>query len=124
MEEMKIIFPNNKEVNALYKGFTIKTDQNDSAPAPFDLFLASLGTCSGIYVLNFIKNRKLSTEGLEINMSFQKDEKTRQMTKINMDIKLPKDFPPQYKDAIIKSANLCPVKKHLHTPPEFEIKTN
>jgi uncharacterized OsmC-like protein len=56
--DMKIYFPGNKRVYANYGGFTIETDQpargggDDSAPAPFDLFLASIGTCAGIYALN------------------------------------------------------------------------
>ena len=32
---------------------------------------------------------------------------------------LPKDFPPQYKNELKKSAELCTVKQHLMTPPEF-----
>lgn len=64
---MEIIFPGGKKVNALYKGFTIETDQSKSdegeasAPAPFDLFLASIGTCAGIYVIRFFEKRELST---------------------------------------------------------------
>ena len=53
--DMKVYFPGGKRVYADYGGFTIETDQpargggDDSAPAPFDLFLASIGTCAGIY---------------------------------------------------------------------------
>ncbi|MDA8242639.1 MAG: osmotically inducible protein OsmC, partial [Elusimicrobia bacterium] len=59
MSEMEITFPGGKKVNALWHGFEIATDQpkssggDNSAPAPFDLFLASLGTCAGIFVLGF-----------------------------------------------------------------------
>ena len=47
------------KVDAEYRGFTIKTDQpfheggEGRRPAPFDLFLASLATCAGFYVLAF-----------------------------------------------------------------------
>ena len=54
--EMEIFFEGNKKVSANLNGTIIRTDQplqaggNGSAPAPFDLFLASIGTCAGIYV--------------------------------------------------------------------------
>jgi ribosomal protein S12 methylthiotransferase accessory factor len=37
-----------------------------------------------------------------------------------MTLTVPPDFPEKYIPAIIKSMNLCYVKKHLHEPPEFE----
>ena len=51
--EMEISFPGGQKVDAQYRGLTIKTDQpvedggDESAPTPFSLFLASLGTCAG-----------------------------------------------------------------------------
>ena len=51
--EMEITFPGGARVDANFGGFTIKTDQPPvaSAPTPFATFLASIGTCPGIYVL-------------------------------------------------------------------------
>ena len=54
--EMKIYSGGGKQVLADYEGFTIRTDQpvkdggEGSAPEPFSLFLASLGTCAGQFV--------------------------------------------------------------------------
>jgi putative redox protein len=48
--QMEISFPGGQKVDAQYSGFTIHTDQpvedggDGSAPTPFSLFLASLGT--------------------------------------------------------------------------------
>ena len=130
MSEMKIIFPEGKKVNALYNGFTIETDQEKesggqgSALEPFDLFLASLGTCAGVYILNFIQNRKFSTEGLEVTLQSEYDEELHLVTKVIMNITLPKDFPTKYEKALIRSAQLCSVKRHLKSIIQFEIKTN
>jgi ribosomal protein S12 methylthiotransferase accessory factor len=35
-------------------------------------------------------------------------------------INLSTDFPEKYTSALIKSMNLCEVKKHLEQPPQFE----
>jgi len=124
---MEITFGGNKKINASFHGFEIKTDQpesaggNNSAPTPFDLFLASLGTCAGIFAVGFLQSRNLSTEGFKINLSFDWDETSHLVKKVGMRITLPKGFPQQYKAALIKSTELCTVKRHLANPPEFEI---
>lgn len=57
--EIKITFPGGKKVNAEMGGMVIPTDQSiedggeGTAPSPLSYFLASLGTCAGIYVLSF-----------------------------------------------------------------------
>ena len=35
--------------------------------------------------------------------------------------KLSKDFPEKYKRAVLRSAELCTVKKHLENPPQITI---
>jgi ribosomal protein S12 methylthiotransferase accessory factor len=130
MKEMKIYFPGGKKVYADFKGFTHKTDQPNyaggegSAPVPFELFLASLGTCAGIFILGFCQNRGIDTEGIEIIQTHQVDPNTHMVKKVNMEIKLPPSFPGKYKKAVIQSASLCAVKKHMETPPEFNITTS
>ncbi|MBI5645417.1 MAG: OsmC family protein [Ignavibacteriae bacterium] len=127
--DMKIVFPGNKKVHALYNGFEISTDQpmagggDGSAPTPFDTFLASLGTCAGIYVLGFCQQRGLSTEGIELTQRMHFDPLKRMIGRIDIEISVPPDFPEKYRDALVNAASLCAVKKHMQDPPEFEIST-
>ena len=123
---MEISFPGGKKVDADFKGFTIKTDQGEkdggegSAPTPSFLFLASLGTCAGLYALNFCEKRKIDTTQLKLSLEFKTHKKTNMVEKIRLKLTLPPDFPDKYRPAIIKAVDLCYVKKHLHEPPEFE----
>jgi ribosomal protein S12 methylthiotransferase accessory factor len=123
---MEISFPGGKRVDAVFKGFTIKTDQVEkdggegSAPTPTYLFFTSLGTCAGIYALNFCDKRKIDTKDLRLVLDFKSNKKTHMVEKIRMTLTLPPDFPEKYIPAIIKAMDLCYVKKHLHEPPEFE----
>ena len=70
--EMKISFSGGKKVDADYKGFTIKTDQpkheggTGSTPEPFSLFIASIGTCIGSYVLSFCQKRNIPTDNINL----------------------------------------------------------
>lgn len=127
--DMKITFPGGKKVNAEFNGFTHKTNQaitsggEGSAPEPFALFLASIGTCAGIYVLGFCQQRGIDTKGMEIIQSMNFNLTSGMIDKIELNIVLPDGFPDKYKKAVINSANLCAVKKHLETPPQFSIIT-
>ena len=125
--KMEIFFDGNKKVNASVHGQIIKTDKpvasggDASAPAPFDLFLASIGTCAGIYIKGFCDQRHIDAENITITQTMEFNPETRMVAKISLDIQLPPDFPEKYKDALINAANLCAVKKHLLNPPEIEV---
>jgi ribosomal protein S12 methylthiotransferase accessory factor len=123
--EMQIVFPGGARVDAITgDGALITTDQDGSAPAPFGLFLASIGTCAGIYVLSFCQQRGLPTENLCIVQRMNRNPVTHMVDHIELDIQLPPGFPEQYKDAVVRSAQLCAVKKHLENPPEFDVHTS
>ncbi len=127
--DMTVTFPGNKKVNAEYKGFTIETDQarhgggDGSAPAPFDLFLASIGTCGGIYVVYFCEKRNIPLDNIRIVQKWDRNPETRMIEKIVLEIELPPDFPDRYRDALVKAVDLCTVKKHIINNPGFEIRT-
>jgi putative redox protein len=125
--DMEIVFPGGQKVDTLYKGFTIRTDQpkhaggEGSAPAPFDLFLASLGTCTGIYVLNFCQERSIPADRIRLVLNTERNRQTRMIRKIKIEIQLPAGFPAKYKEAVVKAAELCTVTKHLFNPPEMVV---
>jgi uncharacterized OsmC-like protein len=126
---MKIYFPGGKKVFAEYNGFTHKTDQpkesggENSAPSPFEFFLASLGTCAGFYVLSFCQQRGIDPAAIEISQFFERDPQTHLITMVNIEIILPAAFPEKYRAAVIQAAQLCTVKKHLEHPPKFNLFT-
>jgi len=123
--EILIDFPGGSRVDAHLKHFTIPTDQPPAAtaPMPFDLFLASIGTCAGIYILGFCKQRGLSTEGIQIVQRMHSNPATGMIEQIDLEILIPPTFPEKYRDSLIRSADLCKVKKHMEQPPRFNITT-
>ena len=126
--EMEIRFPGGKKVEALFNDFTVKTDQpvvdggSGSAPSPFDLFLASIGTCTGYYVLSFCQKNNIPTQNITLHASMQRNKKTHLVEHCIITIHVPKDFPKKYENAVIKSAEVCTVKRHLASPPTIDIK--
>jgi ribosomal protein S12 methylthiotransferase accessory factor len=123
--EMNIDFPGGARVDAHFGSFTVATDQPPaaSAPSPFELFLASIGTCAGIYVLGFCNKRNLPAEGIRIVERVHRDPLSGMVGKIELEIQVPPSFPAKYRDSLIHSAELCAVKKHLEKPPKFDITT-
>ena len=122
--EMEIVFPGGARVDAVMGDMVIKTDQDGSAPAPFGLFLASIGTCAGIYVLSFCKQRGLPTDGVRIVQRMDRNPLTGMIGNVELDIQVPPDFPEKYKEALVRSAAQCAVKKHLENPPVFDVHTS
>jgi len=124
--EMEITFPGGARVDANFGGGTVRTDQPPaaSAPTPFATFLASIGTCAGIYVLGFCQQRGIPTKDIKIVQRMHGDRMTGLIGQIELDIQLPPDFPEKYKGAVIRSAEQCAVKKHFEYPPTFNITTS
>jgi ribosomal protein S12 methylthiotransferase accessory factor len=127
--EIIVDFPGGARVDAHFNQFSVKTDQpamgggSGSAPTPFAVFLSSLGTCAGIYVLGFCRQRGLPTDGIRIIQHMQNNSMTGMISKIKMEIQVPPSFPEKYRPSLIKSAELCAVKKLMENPPKFEIIT-
>jgi putative redox protein len=125
----EITFPGGVQVNARYEDFVMPTDQpeqnggQNSAPAPFDLFLASLGTCAGFYALRFCQERKLSTTGMRLELTNEHNAETNRLEKVKMVLHVPEDFPEKYRRVVLRAMNQCSVKKAILDPPEIELLT-
>ena len=123
--DMIIDFPCRACVDAHFCPFTVHTDQPPvaSAPTPFDTFLASIGTCAGIYVLGFCQQRGLPTDGLRIIERAHNDPQRGMVGKIDLEIQVPPTFPEKYLPSLVRAAELCAVKKHFEQPPVIDVVT-
>ncbi len=127
--EITVTFPGNKLTSAQVGSHTVLTDQSVMAggdgtyPAPFSLFLTSLVSCAGIYVIYFCEKRDISLDGIKVVQRDERDSVTHRVTKITLEIVLPPDFPEKYRNALLHTVDLCAVKKTMLDPPEFEMTT-
>ena len=125
--EISVAFTGGRKVEAQFGAHRVVTDQpktsggEGTAPAPFQLFLASIATCAAYYVLDFCTHRGISLEGLSLTQKSELDPETRDLTKVAIYINVPKDFPEKYHDALIRVAKLCKVKKSIEKAPEMPI---
>ena len=127
MQTVAVAFPGGKRVDVEIGEFMLQTDQSKknggdgAAPEPFDLFLASLASCAGIYALNFCQARKISSDGIALKMHCQRDEKQKMITRATFQLTLPQGFPDKYQTGIVRAMELCTVKRHMQNAPEFAI---
>jgi ribosomal protein S12 methylthiotransferase accessory factor len=125
--EMTIDFPGGARVDAHFGGFVVPTDQppsgggESSAPTPLATFLSTIGTCAGIYVLGFCRQRGISTEGIRLVQRMQTDPVTHLVRDVHVTIELPEGFPAKYADAVVRAAEQCAVKKHFEHPPTISV---
>jgi putative redox protein len=127
MERIEVTFPGGKRVDARVGSYVVHTDQpveaggGGSAIAPFDLFLASLATCAGAYVLGFCQARGLSTDGIALCQVVDVDPATKLPSCIRVELRLPPSFPDKYRAAIVRAAEGCKVKKTIAAAPLIDV---
>ena len=130
--DINVSFPGGKKVDAQFNDFTIQTDQpiadggGGTAPAPYILFLSSLATCAGIYVLGFCQAREIDTTGISITQSHEfvaDGPKAKRLGKVGIQINVPPSFPQKHYATLVRVAEQCAVKKVLENPPEFVVET-
>ncbi len=125
IEHIEVGFPGGQRVDARVREFTIATDQtpehggDGSAPQPYEVFLASIATCAGIYALKFCQTRKIPTDGLSLTLDWQGNQVDPASAQALLRLTLPEGFPERYREGIVRAMDLCAVKRTIQVPPRF-----
>jgi len=122
-----VSFPGGMRVEAAYKDYVIKTDQpadeggQGTAPSPFDLFLSSIAACAGYYLLAFCRERGIAADRAGVLMTMARDQETKMISDIGLELRLPPGFPEKYTAAVVRAVDSCTVKKHILQAPDFKV---
>lgn len=126
MAMIEVAFPGGKKVDAKVAGHSIPTDQSlrnggeNAAPEPFQLFLASIATCAGIYAKVFCDGRDLpAPHRLDMDIARRADGI---LSRLDLVLHVDADFPAKYEAAIIRAMESCAVKKQLREEIEISIR--
>lgn len=126
--EIVVTLPGGRRIDAQIGSHVIHTDQpldnggDDTASSPFELFLASVGTCAGIFVQGFCQKRGLPFEKIRIIERPSFDD-SGALRSVDLDVQLPSDFPEKYRDALVRVVDQCSVKRAIQAQPEFRVQT-
>ena len=124
--EIEVTLPGGRRIDARVGEFVVHTDQprdkggGGSAPSPFDLFLASLGTCAGIFVQGFCAQREIPFEEIRITEKVEFDD-AGVLSRVDLKLDLPDGFPEKYREALLKVVEQCSVKKAIAAQPKFDV---
>jgi ribosomal protein S12 methylthiotransferase accessory factor len=125
--EIVVTIPGGRRVDAQLGKHLVRTDQpvdnggEDSAPSPFQHFLAAIGTCAGIFIQGFCQKRGLPTDGIRIveRPSYAEDGT---LSRVDLDIQVPASFPEKYREALVRVADQCSVKRAIQAQPVFQVR--
>ncbi len=126
--ELKVTLEGNKKVSTHIGDHLIMTDQpeksggSNTAPAPYDLFLASIATCAGFYVQSYCDNKNIDCSGIEITLKAKRDDK-KVINGFVTTIHVPEEIPEKLHGVLKKVASQCAVKKTIMNNPDFIVET-
>jgi putative redox protein len=118
-----------KQVSTQIRGHNILTDQpleaggQNQAPAPYDLFLASIGTCAGYYIQAYCQSKEIDPAGIRLTLALKRDPETRAVTGFLTTIFVPPTLPEKLHPVLERVAAQCAVKKTIMAHPDFEMRT-
>ncbi len=101
-------------------------------PTPYDLLMASLGTCTAMTLRMYADFKKLPLEAVEVHLSYAKEhaedceksahEKPLKIDTFYRDIELIGELTNVQKEKLLQIANRCPVHKTLLLTIEIKTK--
>jgi putative redox protein len=78
-----------------------------------------------VYVTDFCNHRNIPTDTITLTQSaeFTMDDKGKHvLAAVSLQIHLPVDFPEKYREAVVRVAELCAVKRAILHPPRFSVR--
>lgn len=128
LDEFTVTLPGGRRAEATLRGHKVVTDQpldnggEDSAPTPYELMLAAIGTCVAVTLQGFCAKRGIPFDGISVKQSMRYAEDGWRLVAVDLDVHLPPDFPEKYRDAALRAAGECSVKKVMAAGPEFTLR--
>ena len=112
---------------AVCGGHEVFTDQHqaeggaDQAMTPAELFIASLGTCIGVYAVRFCKRHNLPTEGMKVFLDWSNAKDPVRIGSIKAELHYPHNIPETEKKGLLRMAEACFVHETILHKPEIVI---
>jgi uncharacterized OsmC-like protein len=86
---------------------------SDRGPTPPEVFVASLGACVAALVANYCNKAKLDTEGLTVDVSYEKASDPTRLVGLKVNIDVPNADISGRENAIKRVADRCPVHQTI-----------
>ena len=124
---MKVAYRGGKKFLVACRGQQLTVDQpankegTDAGMTPPELFIASIATCMGVYVVNYCKNANINANDMTLSISWEQANDPARVSSITVDIDMPKISTHERDNAIVKVAEHCLVHNSITAPPQITI---
>ncbi len=94
---------------------------DNRAPTPPEVFIASLGSCVAAFVVQFCIKHEINTDGMSVDVSYEKASNPTRLTDIKVKVNLPNGTCKQRAKALQRVAEHCPVHETIESIEHVEI---
>ena len=98
-----------------------KEDGTDQAMTPAELFIASLGTCIGVFAVRFCKRHNLPTEGMKVLMDWTVVKDPVRVGSIKAELHYPHNIPETERKGLLRMAEACFVHETILHKPDIVV---
>lgn len=115
-----------QEVTAGGHSFTADEPEDmgglDSGPAPYDMLLAALGSCTSMTIRMYADQKKWPLEGVTVEMTHRKETGADNIRRdvITREISLEGPLDDTQRARLLEIANKCPIHKTLESKPDIQ----
>ncbi|HXY26416.1 MAG TPA: OsmC family protein [Candidatus Acidoferrum sp.] len=93
----------------------------DEGMTPPEIFLAALGSCAGFYAAQYLKRKKLATEGTLVRVTAEKAKDPARLDDFRIAVEAPCDLRPEDLEGLEESVHDCMIHNTLLHPPKISI---
>ncbi len=127
MAKLSVAYEGGKRFTAEVRGHRIESDQRekgggqDSAPEPFDIFVASHAMCMMLFAQIFLERNEFSTEGLSLEVDYEMADHPRRLGKVHGILHVPNAELGKRATGVVRSALACPVHHSIREDTEITL---
>jgi putative redox protein len=94
---------------------------HDEGMTPPELLLASLGSCAGFYATQYLRKRKLATEGTRVRVTADKLKDPARIDNFRIEVEAPTALSEQDRAGVEDAVQHCLIHNTLLHPPSMAI---
>ena|SRR5579862_4460292 len=98
---------------------TVENKGTDAGISPPEFLLVSLSTCAGYYALEYLRGRKLLTDGLTVEVTAEKLKPPARLGNFRIEVTVP-NLPAEHEALLLRAVTSCLIHHTLTTPSAIE----